>query len=223
MARFLTTVPNNLGFVNLGNIEAYPTGGTGPTAYGPTTYFGSDPRPAVDGDNINNALDLGDMSPLFRAVPISGTHGGLTRKVTSFYKFQLHKPRSIQITQNFSETALTRKTNRNTLISFYILDEPGGTKRRELPINDAGYVVKEASIDVQEEELLYTDYPTVQLDKGKYLFIITNDFRYLETDFSITLNAFNTDWRYVDEEVDEEITTGLVTEPTDKILDFGLV
>lgn len=223
MARFLTTVPNNLGFVNLGNVEAYPTGGSGPTAYGPTTYFGSDPRPAVDGDNINNALDLGDMSPLFREVPISGTHGGLTRKVTSFYKFELHQPRSIQVTQNFSETALTRKTNRNTLISFYILDEPGGTKRRELPINDAGYVVKEASIDVQERELLYTDYPTVQLDKGKYLFIITNDFRYLETEFSITVNAFNTDWRYVDEAPDEFLNFGEVTGTVDSSLDFGEV
>ena len=45
MSRFLSTIPTNHGFVNLGNVEAYPTGGSGPTAFGPTSYFGSDPRP----------------------------------------------------------------------------------------------------------------------------------------------------------------------------------
>ena len=58
MARFLTTIPVNIGFVNLGNVQAYPTGGTGPTAYGPTTYFGSDPKPAVAGDSINTPINL---------------------------------------------------------------------------------------------------------------------------------------------------------------------
>ena len=51
MPRFLTTIPSNLGFFNLGVVESYPTGGGGPTAYGPTSYFGSDPRPAEQGDN----------------------------------------------------------------------------------------------------------------------------------------------------------------------------
>jgi len=41
MARFLTTIPSNSGYVNLGLVQAYPTGGTGPTAYGPTSYFAS--------------------------------------------------------------------------------------------------------------------------------------------------------------------------------------
>ena len=45
MSRFLTTIPSNSGFVNLGLVETYPTGGGGPTAYAPTSYFGSDPRP----------------------------------------------------------------------------------------------------------------------------------------------------------------------------------
>ena len=56
MSRFLTTIPSNTGFVNLGLVETYPTGGGGPTAYGPTSYFGSDPRPAEDGDNLNNPM-----------------------------------------------------------------------------------------------------------------------------------------------------------------------
>ena len=53
MSRFLTTIPSNTGFVNLGLVETYPTGGGGPTAYGPTSYFGSDPKPAEQGDNLN--------------------------------------------------------------------------------------------------------------------------------------------------------------------------
>ena len=57
MSRFLTTIPSNTGFVNLGLVETYPTGGGGPTAYGPTSYYGSDPRPAEDGDNVLNWLD----------------------------------------------------------------------------------------------------------------------------------------------------------------------
>ena len=51
MSRFLSTIPTNHGFVGLGNVEAYPTGGSGPTAFGPTSYFGSDPRPPEVGDN----------------------------------------------------------------------------------------------------------------------------------------------------------------------------
>ena len=222
MARFLTTVPNNIGFVNLGNVQAYPTGGTGPTAYGPTTYFGSDPRPAVGGDSINNALDLGSFTDLFREIPIKGTHGGLTRKVSSFYKFVLWKKRSIQVTQDYSQTALTKKTNRNTLISFYKKDNVGNF-RQELAVNNQGYVVDPASVNEETQDLKVDDYPAQQLDKGIYFCCITNDFRYIDTEFSITLNAFNTDWRYVNEEVEEEINFGLVTGGTDSVLDFGLV
>ena len=222
MARFLTTIPVNIGFVNLGNVQAYPTGGTGPTAYGPTTYFGSDPKPAVAGDSINTPIDLGDFSEVFREITITGSHGGLTRKVSSFYKLSLRKKRSLQVTQNFSQTALTKKTNRNTLISFYKKDNVGNF-RQELAVNDQGYVVDPASINAETEHLKLNDYPAQQLDIGTYFCCITNDFRYIDTEFSITLNAFNTDWRYVYEEVDEEIATGLVTGTVDSILDFGLV
>ncbi len=67
MARFLTTIPSNLGFFNLGTVESYPTGGGGPTAYGPTSYFGSDPLPAEQGDNLNNPINLGDFSSIFKS------------------------------------------------------------------------------------------------------------------------------------------------------------
>ena len=87
MSRFLSTIPTNHGFVGLGNVEAYPTGGSGPTAFGPTSYFGSDPRPPQIGDNLNNPIDLGSFDPLFSTRDITGTHGGLTRRQSTFYKF----------------------------------------------------------------------------------------------------------------------------------------
>ena len=59
MSRFLTTIPSNSGFYNLGTVESYPTGGSGPTAYGPTSYFGSDPLPETSGYSIYNQIDLG--------------------------------------------------------------------------------------------------------------------------------------------------------------------
>ena len=72
-------------------VEAYPTGGSGPTAFGPTSYFGSDPRPPEIGDNLNNPIDLGHL--ILYSVPetITGTHGGLTRRQSTFYKFKLLK------------------------------------------------------------------------------------------------------------------------------------
>ena len=57
MALYLTALPTNLGFTNLGTVQAYPTGGTGPTAYGPTSYFGSDPLPPRPGDSVNNPIN----------------------------------------------------------------------------------------------------------------------------------------------------------------------
>lgn len=223
MARFLTTVPTNHGYVNLGLVQAYPTGGSGPVAYGPTSYFGSDPLPQTDGDSINNPVDLGNFAPLFRQVPLTGTHGGLTRKQSTFYKFKLIRPRSIQITQNYSQTAYTSRTNRNTLIAFYKIED--GTHRRELAINNNGYVINDASIDVSEEDVSerLTDYPNQTLRPGEYMFVITNDIRYQETEYSLTVQGFSIDWRYVTESVDEEANFELVSEGAESILDFGSI
>lgn len=221
MARFLTTVPTNHGYVNLGLVESYPTGGTGPVAYGPTSYFGSDPLPAVGGDSINTAIDLGNFTSVFRSDSITGTHGGLTRKQSTFYKLRLIKPRSIQITQDYSQTAYTRQTNRNTLIAFYKIED--GTHRRELAINNEGYVVKEASVDVSEEDVgeRLTDYPITLLDPGEYMFVITNDIRYQETEYAITLQVLLIDWRFTSESVEEALDFDLVTESAESIIDFG--
>ncbi len=212
MARFLTTIPNNLGFFNLGLVESYPTGGGGPTAYGPTSYFGSDPRPAEQGDNLNNPINLGDFSSIFKSQIISNSHGGLSRKQSTFYEIILNLPRSVQFTQEFSRFSYEENTNRNTLVAFYQIDENG--HRQELPINDDGYVFHDSAIDYAEDDTagLLNDYPSTRLEKGKYLFVITNDIRYLETTYSIGLNVSVLDWRFVFENVEEQINFGLITE-----------
>ena len=221
MARFLTTIPNNLGFFNLGKVESYPTGGGGPTAYGPTSYFGSDPLPAEQGDNLNNPIDLGDFSAIFKTQIISNTHGGLTRKQSTFYQIHLTRPRTVQFTQEFSRFSYEENTNRNTLLAFYEIDE--NNHRQELPINNDGYVFKESAIDYLDDEnnLLLNDYPNTRLDKGKYLFVITNDIRYIETNYSIGLNVSVLDWRFVSEAIDEQINFGLITNSAADIVNFG--
>ena len=212
MSRFLSTIPSNLGFFNLGQVEAYPTGGAGPTAYGPTSYFGSDPLPAEQGDNLNNPINLGDFSAIFKSQIISNTHGGLTRKQSTFYEINLSLPRTVQFTQEFSRESYEENTNKNTLLAFYEIDE--NNHRQELPINNDGYVYHEGAIDYldDEGELFNQDYPVLRLKRGKYLFVITNDIRYLETNYSIGLNVSVLDWRFVNEIIEEQINFGLVTE-----------
>ena len=221
MARFLTTIPSNLGFFNLGTVESYPTGGGGPTAYGPTSYFGSDPLPAEQGDNLNNPIDLGDFSAIFKTQVISNTHGGLTRRQSTFYKIRLNRPRTIQFTQENSRFSYEENTNRNTLLAFYQIDE--NNHRQELPINNEGYVYHEGAIDYNDDEgLLFTDdYPVTRLDKGNYLFVITNDIRYIETNYSIGLNVSVLDWRLIKESIEEQINFGLVSAGAAETVNFG--
>ena len=221
MARFLTTIPSNSGFVNFGTVQSYPTGGTGPTAYGPTSYFGSDPRPAEPGDSLYTAIDLGDFSSPFRTITLRNSHGGLSRRQTTFYKIKLSKTRSIQFTQDFSQFSYERETNRNTLLAFYKIEDDG--RRTELPINDQGYVSPVSSIDYNDENLVVEDYPSTILEKGEYLFLITNDIRYLETTYSLSVNINVIDWRFVSESVDDSLEFGSVTETADSILDFGSI
>jgi hypothetical protein len=221
VARFLTTIPSNLGYYNLGTVESYPTGGTGPTAYGPTSYFGSDPLPATPGDSVNTPIDLGDFSSVFRSVTITNSHGGLSRRQSTFYKIKLNRARSVQFVQNFSQFAYTENTNRNTLLAFYKVEE--GTKRVELPINDSGYVFDATGVDYDEYEQTNGDYPNIRLSPGTYMFLITNDIRYLETTYSITIGVSITDWRFVAESVEESLDFDLVTEGADEVIDFGLI
>lgn len=219
MARFLTTIPSNLGYYNLGTVEAYPVGGTGPTAYGPTSYFGSDPLPATAGDSVNTPIDLGDFSSVFRSVTINNSHGGLSRRQSTFYRIRLTRPRSIQFTQNYSQFAYTENTNRNTLLAFYKIED--GTKRIELPINDSGYVFSSTGVDYDEYEQNTGDFPSIKLDPGNYMFLITNDIRYLETNYSITIGVAITDWRFVAEAVEDSLDFDTVTESVDEFIDFG--
>ena len=221
MSRFLSTIPTNHGFVGLEKIQSYTTGGSGPIAFGPTSYFGSDPKPPELGDNLNNPIDLGSFDPLFSTRDIKGTHGGLTRRQSTFYKFRLLQPRSVQVVQNFSTTAYTRQTNRNTLIAFYKLEE--ARFRKELPINDEGFVVNEASVDVEEYDLLEKDYPTQLLQPGEYLFVITNDIRYQDTEFSISIAASSIDWRLIIENTSEQIDFGTLTGQVQTLINFGSI
>ena len=221
MSRFLSTIPTNHGFVGLEKIQSYPTGGSGPIAFGPTSYFGSDPKPPELGDNLNNPIDLGSFDPLFSTRDKKGTHGGLTRRQSTFYKFRLLQPRSVQVVQNFSTTAYTRQTNRNTLIAFYKLEE--ARFRKELPINDEGFVVNEASVDVEEYDLLERDYPTQLLQPGEYLFVITNDIRYQDTEFSISIAASSIDWRLIIENTSEQIDFGTLTGQVQTLINFGSI
>lgn len=221
MARFLTTIPNNQGLVNLGTVESYPVGGTGPTAYGPTSYYGSDPLPSTPGDSIYTAIDLGDFSSVFRTVPLTNSHGGLSRRQSTFYRIKLRRPRSIQFTQNFSQFAYTENTNRNTLLAFYKIED--GNRREELPINDNGYVYTSSAIDYEEITTPISDYPNVRLDPGEYLFLITNDIKYLQTTYSISVAVALTDWRFVNEVVEDSLDFRFLTEGAEEIIDFGSI
>ena len=223
MSRYLTTIPSNTGFYNLGKVESYPTGGAGPTAYGPTSYYGSDPRPQEDGDNLSNPIDLGDFTSVFRSFSIKNSHGGLSRKQTTFYKIRLVEPRSVQFTQDQSQFSYEKNTNKNTLLAFYKITED--KRREELPINDDGYVHNEGSIDYTNEntDLSTDDYPITKLPKGEYLFLITNDIRYLETTYAISLNVNVLDWGLVNNNVDLALNFGLITQNEDELLDFGEV
>lgn len=219
MARYLSTIPDNTGFYNLGNVWSYPTGGTGPTGYGPNSYFGSDPLPPALGDSINNPVNLGDFSSLFRSITITNSHGGLSRRQSTFYKIKIVKPRSIQFTQNFSQNSYTSNTNRNTLLSFYKVSD--GSKRVELPINDSGYVYSNTGIDYDSQELTTNDYPNVHLDPGEYIFLITNDIRYLETTYSISIIVASLDWRFTAEAADQFLDFGGITGRVETQLNFG--
>tara|TARA_B100001094_G_scaffold184490_1_gene178720 strand:- start:135 stop:812 length:678 start_codon:yes stop_codon:yes gene_type:complete len=223
MSRFLTTIPSNSGFYNLGTVEAYPTGGAGPTAYGPTSYFGSDPLPETSGDSLYNPINLGLITDIFRTITIKNSHGGLSRRQTTFYEFEITSRRSVQFTQNYSQFSYEENTNKNTLLAFYEIFEKN--RREELPINNLGYVAKEAAIDYldDEGELPNEDYPNLSLDPGKYIFLITNDIRYLETNYSIDLNINSLDWRFVKESISEEVDFSLITEGVSGSIDFGTI
>ena len=223
MSRFLTTIPSNSGFYNLGTVEAYPTGGAGPTAYGPTSYFGSDPLPETSGDSLYNPINLGLITDIFKTITIKNSHGGLSRRQTTFYQFEITKRRSVQFTQNYSQFSYEENTNKNTLLAFYEIFEKN--RREELPINDLGYVAKEAAIDYldDEGELPNKDYPNLSLDPGKYIFLITNDIRYLETNYSIDLNINSLDWRFVNESSIEQVDLSSITENVSGSIDFGTI
>ena len=67
------------------------------------------------------------------------------------------------------------------------------------------------------------DFPKTTLEEGNYLFLITNDIRYLETNYSINLNVSVLDWRFVNENIEEAINFGLINDVAEATLDFGSI
>lgn len=94
-----------------------------------------------------------------------------------------------------------------------------------MPINDQGYVVDEASVENgdQDNPNVFPDYPSLHLPIGSYVFLITNDIRYLETIYSISIESFITDWRFIVETVEEVLDFGPLGEAVTSTLDFGLI
>ena len=78
-------------------------------------------------------------------------------------------------------------------------------------------------MDVEEYDLLQRDYPTQLLQPGNYLFVITNDIRYQDTEFSITLSGFSIDWRFIYETATEQANFGAITAETLSTIDFGSI
>ena len=160
---------------------------------------------------------------MFRSFTIKNSHGGLSRKQTTFYKIKLVEPRSVQFTQDYSQFSYEEQTNKNTLLAFYRITED--KRREELPINDDGYVYNEGAVDYLDDEVEIgtDDYPITKLSPGEYLFLITNDIRYLETTYSISINVNVLDWGLVKDSHDLAINFGLITQTYDEILNFGEV
>ena len=65
------------------------------------------------------------------------------------------------------------------------------------------------------------DYPSLTLDSGEYLFLITNDIKFLETEYSITLNVNILDWGQTNLSTVDQIDFGTLTDTPLTELDFG--
>jgi hypothetical protein len=107
------------------------------------------------------------------------------------------------------------------LLAFYKIED--GNRREELPINDNGYVYTSSAIDYEEITTPISDYPNVRLDPGEYLFLITNDIKYLQTTYSISVAVALTDWRFVNEVVEDSLDFRFLTEGAEEIIDFGSI
>lgn len=225
MGTFLTTLPVNLGYTNLGTVEAYPTGGTGPTAYGPTSYFGSDPLPPDPGSSVTQPVDLGQICSLLYTIDINNTHGGKSRLQSSFYKLTLTRNTSIQIIQNYSPTSYQANTNKNTILSIYKIED--GTRKKELYIDENGLVHNDFS-DSESDSDYWSDsvqpeYSDSVLRPGEYVILITNDFRFLETTYSFSICFFLSDWSYVLKGIEEALDFGAILGSFDGEIDLGSI
>ena len=58
---------------------------------------------------------------------------------------------------------------------------------------------------------------------GEYLFVITNDNRYQDTEFSISIAGSSIDWRFINEPFEEQADFGLLTGQVETLIDFGSI
>ena len=58
---------------------------------------------------------------------------------------------------------------------------------------------------------------------GEYLFVITNDIRYQDTEFSISIAASSIDWRFISENPLEQIDFGTLTGQVQTLINFGSI
>ena len=143
------------------------------------------------------------------------------QRPNSTIEFKNDASKQNKSTINFNEDGLCDACSVNLLKNSTNWDK----RREELPINDLGYVYNEGAIDYLDDEgdLVTNDYPTLKLNAGNYLFLITNDIRYLETTYSIGVNVNILDWGSVTEDVEATIDFGLLTGTVNELLDFGEV
>ena len=82
-----------------------------------------------------------DFSTIFKSMSIKNTHGGLTRKTSTFYQIKLNRPRSIQFTQNFSQFSYEDQTVMMAPASGFYSNGVLGKKQARL-----AYVLKKDSL-----------------------------------------------------------------------------
>ena len=72
--------------------------------------------------------------------------------------------------------------------------------------------------------LLQRDYPDqLLLNQENILFVITNDIRYQDTEFSISIAGSSIDWRFINEPAEEQTNFGLNTGQVQTLIDFGSI
>ena len=125
----------------------------------------------------------------------------------------------------FRELMVVKKNGRKSAFdrdklskSIYI-----ALKKRPIDTETIEKFISNISRSLEELGQSNSDYPVLTLDPGRYLFLITNDIRYLETNYSISVNVTDVDWGFIDETIKEQTNFGKVNEGVVSSIDFWYV